>query len=117
MKMHPLARKHFEKVLQREELIGPNTECKYYPCHSNLEDCTWCYCPFYPCEDTSLGHYVTSRQGKKVWSCQDCNWVHQKQVAGKILEEIKKLGIKKPEDVEEKHEELLKIKKQLKGGL
>ncbi|MDP6613031.1 MAG: cysteine-rich small domain-containing protein, partial [Candidatus Hydrothermarchaeota archaeon] len=24
-------------------------KCEYYPCHFQGQDCTWCFCPFYPC--------------------------------------------------------------------
>ena len=25
-----------------------NQACSYFPCHEDLEDCTFCYCPFIP---------------------------------------------------------------------
>lgn len=62
-----------------------NKACKYFPCHNGLEDCTFCYCPFYPCLEEALGRYVYSRKLKtRVWSCQDCNWIHQRKTADRI---------------------------------
>jgi hypothetical protein len=29
--------------------------CPYYPCHFEGQQCDFCYCPLYPCLDTSLG--------------------------------------------------------------
>jgi threonine-phosphate decarboxylase len=31
--------------------LGSNRECNYYPCHFESQDCTFCFCPFYPCQD------------------------------------------------------------------
>lgn len=63
-----------------------NEACKYFPCHKGLEDCTFCYCPFYPCLDTKRGNYVHSQKlNKNIWSCQNCNWVHKKEVVDKIF--------------------------------
>lgn len=110
--MHPLARKHFARVLESYELVGPNTGCKYYPCHGVVEDCTWCYCPFYPCEDESLGKYIISRRtGEKVWSCKNCTWIHRKDVAQRVLDLLMNLGITRPQDIEAAHDELLRIKR------
>ncbi|TAN60140.1 hypothetical protein EPN16_05810, partial [bacterium] len=39
-------------------LLRVNRACKYFPCHQNLEDCAFCYCPFYPCREKGLGEYV-----------------------------------------------------------
>jgi glycerophosphoryl diester phosphodiesterase len=56
--------------------------CEYYPCHNFPEqDCTHCFCPLYPCKDTDLGRYVTTKRGKRVWSCIDCHLVHLPQVS------------------------------------
>lgn len=32
--------------------LGSRKGCQYFPCHeeSKLEDCTYCFCPFYPCK-------------------------------------------------------------------
>jgi len=111
--MHPLARRHFKKVLGKGELLGIDKGCKYYSfCHhAKVEDCTFCYCPFYPCRDESIG-------GKwikgAIWSCQDCSWIHRTEVASKVLEEMKHLGINKPEDIEKRWVSLKEIRERIK---
>ena len=40
--------------------IGPDRSCEYYPCHYDGMDCTFCYCPFFPCKDPRYGRYVES---------------------------------------------------------
>jgi Zn-finger protein len=63
-----------------------NKACKFFPCHAGLEDCTFCYCPFYPCLDERLGKYVySSKQGKGIWSCQSCSWIHKNKVTAEIF--------------------------------
>ncbi len=63
-----------------------NKFCNYYSCHKGLQDCSFCYCPFYPCLDKELGGYVYHNDKKsKVWSCRDCNFIHKKQVTDKIF--------------------------------
>ena len=66
--------------------------CSYYPCHFDGQNCSLCYCPFYPCGDELLGKYVTSRKGGKVWSCQDCYWIHRNEVARDFFTLIKERG-------------------------
>lgn len=62
-----------------------NKACKYFPCHRELEDCTFCYCPFYPCLNESLGKYVYSKKtGKNIWSCRDCSWIHKRKTTERI---------------------------------
>ncbi|UGV40668.1 threonine-phosphate decarboxylase [Methanococcoides orientis] len=69
---------------------GPNTDCPYYPCHHFPgQDCTFCFCPFYKCEDERTGgKWVDRSSGGKVWSCEDCVVVHQKDVVENILNEL-----------------------------
>jgi precorrin-3B C17-methyltransferase len=109
--MHPFARRHFEKVLRGGKLLGIDKGCKYYPCHNGLEDCTFCYCPFYPCGDESTGgKWIT----EATWSCQDCNWIHRIEVASKVLEEMKDFGIDEPEDIEKKWDIIKGIREKVK---
>lgn len=75
-----------------------NKVCAAYPCHKDIEDCTFCWCPFYPCKLEELGgHYLIIYQGttkEKIWDCSDCNYVHKKEFvdeAHKILKENLKL--------------------------
>src|SRR3989338_10394354 len=67
-----------------------NKSCKYFPCHTKLEDCTFCYCSFYPCLDNKRGNYVHSQKlNKDIWSCQNCNWIHKREVVDEIFELIR----------------------------
>lgn len=67
-----------------------NRACKYYPCHKALEDCAFCYCPFYPCLDPNRGSCVYSKnKNKKIWSCMDCSWIHKKRVVDRIFAMIR----------------------------
>lgn len=72
-----------------EELSGPRkgsaTECPWYPCHHRGQDCTFCFCPFYPCMDPQLGKMVKSSKGGEVWSCEFCYWIHRPDVAADVL--------------------------------
>lgn len=72
-----------------EKPMGLKKNCKYYPCHDNIEDCAWCYCPLYPCKNKSRGGYwlKNPKTGKKIWACEKCVWIHRKDVAEKILKE------------------------------
>lgn len=63
-----------------------NKKCKYYPCHKKVEDCTFCYCPLYPCLDDKLGEYLYKKD-IVIWSCKDCEWIHKKSTVAKILAE------------------------------
>lgn len=68
-----------------------NKACKFFPCHAGLEDCTFCYCPFYPCLDEERGRLIYSAKYKKdVWSCKSCNWIHKRKVAENIFTLIRK---------------------------
>ncbi len=73
--------------------IGSNTECEYHPCHFSGQDCTFCYCPFYPCGDTDLGSSTPGKRGKEVWNCSDCLLIHRKEVGRYVMSEIRRLGI------------------------
>jgi len=60
-------------------------KCKYYPCHNNLENCRYCFCPLFPCGDFSTGGKLLRNKNKElVWSCRDCNWIHQNKTAKKV---------------------------------
>jgi adenosylcobinamide hydrolase len=56
-------------------------ECPYYPCHFEGQRCDYCYCPLYPCLDPSLGQWVESKNGGKVWNCSECILLHIPKVA------------------------------------
>ncbi|ADI73133.1 aminotransferase class I and II [Methanohalobium evestigatum Z-7303] len=61
--------------------------CEYYPCHYPGQDCTFCFCPFYPCEDERTGgQYIKSTGGGKVWSCSDCHIIHREKIVEQVLD-------------------------------
>lgn len=75
--------------------IGSNTECAHYPCHHTGQNCTFCFCPLYPCLDPDLGEYVISRRtGGRVWSCQSCLWMHRDDVADSLFKMMPEIGEK-----------------------
>lgn len=59
----------------------PGKQCPYYPCHYEGQSCDFCYCPFYPCKDESLGQWVESSNGGRVWNCAACTLLHEPAVA------------------------------------
>lgn len=69
-------------------ILRINPACKYFPCHKDMEDCVFCYCPFYPCKDKEKGKY-TRTKNRRVWDCTECNWIHKKEVVDRIFEIIK----------------------------
>ena len=108
--MHPLAYEHLKKVLEDKKLVGPDETCDYYPCHFTGQDCTWCFCPFYPCEDGQIGgEWVDKEDGRRIWGCSRCHWIHNSEVAKELLEAFRRLGIENVDDIEEREEELKKI--------
>jgi len=76
-----------------EGLRGPDRKCKHYPCHFEGQDCTWCYCPFYPCMDRRMGGFMTmsKKTGEPVWSCMQCTWIHKPKAAQMIIEGLRKM--------------------------
>ena len=73
--------------------------CPYYPCHFEGQRCDFCYCPLYPCLDPSLGTWVESRNGGRVWNCSGCTLLHAPKVAAYLkkypeagLAELKRVG-------------------------
>lgn len=59
----------------------PGPACPYYPCHFSGQSCDFCYCPYYPCKDESLGQWVESSGGGRVWNCAGCTLLHEPAVA------------------------------------
>jgi len=83
-----LARRNIEDVLKGGTCVG-RRNCEYYPCHFEGQDCTFCFCPLYPCNDERTGgKYVESSTGGKVWSCVDCTIIHEPEVAQEVLNEL-----------------------------
>lgn len=60
--------------------------CKYYPCHFEGQRCDFCYCPFYPCKDETLGEWIEcSSESEPVWSCSNCTLLHSKKTAEYLI--------------------------------
>jgi hypothetical protein len=69
-----------------EGIYGPSYECKYYPCHFSGQDCTFCFCPFYPCLNYDMGGTIKlTSNGEFVWSCQDCWMIHDRDFSEKVI--------------------------------
>jgi len=82
--------------------------CRYYPCHFEGQDCRFCFCPFYPCGDTSTGgRWIISSKGKRVWSCKNCHWIHRPEVAERLERELEK-GERSEEEMQELRRRLMK---------
>ena len=62
-------------------------DCAYYKCHTVLEDCTFCYCPVYPCKIKKLGTWKRLGKGR-VWDCSGCTIIHDKKVVKEIKSSI-----------------------------
>ena len=86
----------------REEIergwIGSDKGCLYHPCHFTGQDCTFCYCPFYPCNDEDLGRNIESRRNKPIWECTYCLFIHRPEVGKFVMSNIKEKGIIDPND-------------------
>ena len=83
------AKNELQHVIEKasEEGIGGRKTCEYYPCHFEGQNCTFCFCPFYPCENEHTGgKWIKSSRGGKIWSCSDCHLVHRTEIAQKILD-------------------------------
>ena len=55
--------------------------CEYYPCHFEGQDCSFCFCPFYPCLIYETGGKL---KDERVWSCMECEFIHQKDNAEEL---------------------------------
>lgn len=85
-----LAEKEIRKALELGT-IRSRRSCEYYPCHFEGQDCTFCFCPFYPCKDTRTGgEFVYRATGGKVWSCAKCVLIHESETADKVLKALMK---------------------------
>jgi Zn-finger protein len=113
--MHPLAYEHLKKVLDAKQIVGSNETCEYYPCHYAGQDCTWCFCPFYPCEDEQTGgRWVERKDGGLVWGCSKCFWNHHPAVAVAVMAEFIACGILTVDDLEQQPEEVKRIFERVK---
>ena len=106
--IHPLSQNHYEKFLNGEIAHGPNRQCEFYPCHWDGQYCDFCYCPFYPCGDSSTGGEWI--KGKDVWNCKDCKWPHEKDTVECLRKPLENI-IEDVEDLKTKKKKLLKIRR------
>ncbi|MBQ2653678.1 MAG: precorrin-3B C(17)-methyltransferase [Methanobrevibacter sp.] len=106
--IHPLSQNHYEKFLNGEIAHGPNRECEYYPCHYDGQYCDFCYCPFYPCGDSSTGGEWI--KGKNVWNCKECTWLHDKDSVECLREPLENI-LEDFQDLKAKKKTLLKLRR------
>ncbi len=86
-----LAEKEIGRALDSGVTARCRINCEYYPCHFEGQDCTFCFCPFYPCEDERTGgEFVQKSTGGSVWSCAKCNLIHREDTADKVLSALMK---------------------------
>ncbi|MCL2862916.1 MAG: aminotransferase class I/II-fold pyridoxal phosphate-dependent enzyme [Methanimicrococcus sp.] len=82
--------------------------CEYYPCHFNGQDCTFCYCPFYPCENNKGGgKLIQSSKGGQVWSCAGCYIPHIQSVVERMMEGLLADGEGTEETLKREWEEII----------
>ncbi len=93
--MEKIAKKVNEEI--QRGWLGPNLSCPYHPAHFTGQDCSFCYCPFFPCNDKTFGWELQGRHGP-VWNCSDCLFIHRTPVVKFIYSEIDRLGIKDAKD-------------------
>lgn len=53
-----------------------DNKCEFYPCHFAGQDCTFCFCPIYPCKIEGAGEWIEDKNGNKIWDCSKCSIVH-----------------------------------------
>ena len=110
--MHEKGRILIKKAMKNKHISGLDKECDYLPCHEGLEDCTFCYCPFYPCYETNTGGFekISSRTDKPIWACSSCILNHKTENAKRILEGLLEFGV----DFDLiKREQLLKLREKI----
>jgi threonine-phosphate decarboxylase len=84
-----LAEKEIGKALERGVTARSRIDCEYYPCHFEGQDCTFCFCPFYPCDNEKTGgELIQKSTGGTVWSCAKCNLIHRGDIADKVLKAL-----------------------------
>lgn len=106
--IHPFSREHYEKFLNGEIAHGENRECDFYPCHYDGQYCDFCYCPFYPCGDSSTGgNWI---KGKGVWNCKDCIWIHTPEGVDAAREPLTAI-LDEVDDLKKKKKTLLKLRR------
>ena len=73
---------------KKKHLIGK--DCEFYPCHENIEDCTFCFCPIYPCYiEKTGGKIIRNGDGTPTWDCSACTIIHKTSFVKPIKKIIK----------------------------
>ena len=77
------------KIIQNSDRFFRNVDCKYFPCHDNVEpeqfNCLFCFCPLYSLINCGES-YTISENGVK--NCTNCVFPHK---AGNYDAMLKKL--------------------------
>lgn len=69
-----------------------NTECEYYPCHTQDTDlnCLFCYCPLYTREHCpGTFKMIPTEGGRLIKSCLDCTFPHKAENYDTIMQFLK----------------------------
>lgn len=69
--------------------------CEHYPCHFEGQDCRFCFCPFYPCEDLRTSGKFKKRSCDVIWSCVRCDFIHRKEVADELMGKLLEIAVEK----------------------
>ena len=59
---------------------------RIFPATLTEQDCSLCFCPFYPCQDERTG----GREKDGSWCCVDCLIVHRPERRRMIMDELMK---------------------------
>lgn len=73
--------------------IHCNTSCDYNCCHFEGQNCSFCYCPFYPCNDERFGNTIHTEKKGDIWSCEYCLLCHRDFFVEDVLATVEKEGI------------------------
>jgi threonine-phosphate decarboxylase len=58
--------------------------CERFPCHFLEQDCSLCFCPFYPCRDERTG----GKEKDGAWCCDSCRIIHYQEIADMVLDSL-----------------------------
>ena len=65
-----------------------NKKCKYYPCHSGVEElnCLFCYCPFFIAEKCPGKPEFVAVEGGVIKDCSNCTFPHKPENYDAIID-------------------------------
>jgi len=100
-------------IVYSMEKVYPNHPfCEKRECHTSSSiDCRLCFCPFYPCLDTTTGGSFVKKGRWLVWDCSGCEWVHRSEVADLVLQQLAGIDVKSsdPEDLLSVRKKVLEV--------